>query len=201
MESPMFRTATRSTRFLTGLSTVLLVVSVGFGAFVLIGAAFGFGPSGHDLGIHTKVATTRVADLPPDAITPDRVDVIVRVHHATTAQIRWLAARDLVPGALVIIGLWLIRGLLASVRDGDPFTQRNVARLRTLAVVVLVGTPLATLVSSLFADRLASSAGLDGPGARLSMPSAVLLGGLALLVLAEVFAAGVRLRDDLEGTV
>jgi hypothetical protein len=35
----------------------------------------------------------------------------------------------------------------------------------------------------------------------LALSANALLGGLAILVLAEVFAAGVRLRSDLEGTV
>ena len=33
------------------------------------------------------------------------------------------------------------------------------------------------------------------------MPGNAFLGGLAVLVLSEVFAQGVRMRDDLEGTV
>ena len=197
----MIRTATRSTQLLTGLATLLLVGSIAFGAFLVVGAVFGFGPSGHDLGIHTEVAAARVVDLPTGAIAPEHVDVIVRVRHATTEQIRWIAARDLAPGVIVVAAIWLLRALLASVRDGDPFTERNVTRLRALGFVILIGVPLATFVSSLCAGELATSAGLKGPGTVLSLPGNAFLGGLALFVLAEVFAAGVRLRDDLEGTV
>ena len=105
------------------------------------------------------------------------------------------------PGLVAIAASWLLRGLLLSVRDGDPFTRANVKRLRALAVIVLIGIPLAALVGSLFASALAGSAGLDGGGIQLTLPGNAALGGLATFVLAEVFAAGVRLREDLEGTV
>lgn len=197
----MTHAPTRSTQFLTGLSTLLLVVSIGFGVFLLVGAVAGFGPNGGAVAIHTDVDTGRVVDLPRGAMPPDHVDVTVRVNDASRAQLRWAAARDLAPGAVVVAAVWLLRGLLRSVRDGDPFTETNVRRLRALALVVLIGVPLATFVSSLFAGELATSAGLNGPGIQLTVPGNALLGGLAIFVLAEVFAARVRLRDDLEGTI
>ena len=94
-----------------------------------------------------------------------------------------------------------MRGLLKSVRDGEPFTARNLVRLRALGVVILLGVPLATFLSSICASEAADSAGLAGTGARLSIPGGAFVAGLLAFVLAEVFAAGLRLRDDLEGTV
>ena len=197
----MARTATRSTQFLAGLSTLLLVVSVGFGLFIVVGAVAGFGPNGHEVAVHSQVDAERMVGWPEGTVLPDNINVTVRVQNATREQLRWAAGRDLVPGLIVVAATWLLRGLLRSVRDGDPFTRTNVKRLRALAVIVLIGIPVAALVGSLFASALASSAGLDGGGAKLTLPGNALLGGLATFVLAEVFAAGARLRDDLEGTV
>ena len=42
---------------------------------------------------------------------------------------------------------------------------------------------------------------LLGNSAPTVNPAAALLAGLAVLVLAEVFAHGVRLREDVEGTI
>jgi len=193
--------STRSTRFLTGLSTLLLVASIGFGIFLLAGAVVGFGPGGGEVAVHSQIEAGRVADLPDGAVPPDDVDVTVRVDDASRAQLRWAAARDLAPSAVVIAALWLLRGLLGSVRDGDPFAGANVRRLRALALVVLIGVPLAGFISSIFANELAASAGLDGGETLVTMPGGLFLGGIGAFVLAEVFAAGVRLRDDLEGTV
>lgn len=197
----MTHTPTRATQFLTGLSTLLLVVSVGFAALLLVGAVAGFGPSGNEVAVHSQVDADRLTGLPQDVVAPDDVDVTIRVRDASDEQVRWAAARDLAPGVVVVAAVWLLRELLTSVRDGDPFTQKNVSRLRSLALVLLIGVPLAGYLGSLFAGELAATAGLDSPGLRLSLPGNALLGGLAVFVLAEVFAAGVRLREDLEGTV
>lgn len=191
----------RSAHILTRLATLLLVVSIGFVAFLAAGAVAGFGSSGGAVAVHTRVATQGIADLPRGTVAPSDVTVTVRVPDATPAQLRWAAARDLPPGILLVAVLWLLRTLLRSVRDGDPFTTTNVARLRALAAVILIGVPLAGLASSIFAGELATTAGLDGLGTQLTMPAAALLGGMALFVLSEVFASGVRLRDDLEGTI
>lgn len=192
---------TRSTRFLTGFATLMLFVSIAFGVFLLVGAVFGFGADGREVGVHTRVAGTSVTGLPKDALPPRDLDVIVRIGDATATQIRWAAARDLAPGVLIIGALLLLRRLLVSERDGAPFTEANVGRLRALGLVVLGGFPLATLAASWCASELADTARLPSAGIHLSLPGGVFIGGIGVFVLAEVFAAGVHLRDDLEGTV
>ena len=197
----MTATPTRATSFLIGLSTLLLVVTIAFGAFLVVGAIAGFGPNGHDVAVHTQVEADRVTGLPRNTVSPDDIHVTVRLRDARTEQLRWAALRDLTPGILMVIALLLLRGLLKSVREGDPFTGQNVRRLRALGLVVLIGAPLAIFASSLFSSELARSAGFDSAGTQLTMPGGALLGGLAAFVLAAVFAAGVRLRDDVDGTV
>lgn len=95
-------TTTGPTKFLTGLATLMLIVAAGFGLYLLVGAAFGVGPDGHDVGIHTRVAGSRLTGLPQRSLPPNDLDVIVRVSDASSSQIRWVAARDLAPGALII---------------------------------------------------------------------------------------------------
>ena len=192
---------TRSTRILTAIVTLLLLVSVAFGAFLVVGLIAGIGPNGHEVVVHTQVDGAHVVGLPRGSIPPDHIDVLVRVRHADRQQLAWAAGRDLVPVVVFVTAIWLVRRLLRSVRDGDPFTGTNVRRLRSLALVVLIGVPLAIFVSSIFAGSLARSAGLPSSGTEITMPGAALLGGLALFVLAEVFRGGLRMRDDLEGTV
>ncbi|MEY2474389.1 MAG: hypothetical protein QOK28_3718 [Actinomycetota bacterium] len=192
---------TRSTRFLAGLATLLLIAAVIFGAVLLVGMVGGFGPNGHEVAVHTTVPASRVSRLPKSTVAASDVKVLVRVRHATKQQQRWASARDLVAVVLVGAVLWLLRGLLRSVRDGDPFVEPNVRRLRELALLVLIGIPVAGVLTSMFASQLADSAGLHSGGTHVSLPGNAFLGGLALFVLAEVFASGVRMRADLEGTV
>jgi hypothetical protein len=186
---------------LTAIATLLLVVSVGFGLFMVVGLIAGVGPNGHDVALHTPVTGSHVVGLPDGSIRPEHVDVLVRVRHASREQLAWAAGRDIVPGIVFVAAIWLVRSLLRSVRDGDPFTETNVRRLRALGLVVLIGTPLAIFLSSIFTGELAQSAGLPTSGTQITMPGIALIGGLALFVLAEVFAGGVQIRDDLDGTV
>src|SRR4051794_5899056 len=151
---------TRSTRILTAIATLLLLVSVAFGTFLVVGLIAGIGPNGHEVAVHTQVDGAHVVGLPRGSIPPDHVDVLVRVRHADRQQLAWAVGRDLVPLVVVVTAIWLVRRLLRSVRDGDPFTETNVRRLRLLALVVLIGAPLAIFVSSMFASALARSADL-----------------------------------------
>jgi hypothetical protein len=200
-QAPSTTAPSRTAGFLTRLATLLLIGMLAFSAFLVVGAVAGLGPNGHEVRVHTQVDTGRIAGLPHDAIVPDHVDAIVRIRHATAADIRWAAARDLAPGLVLIAGLWILRGVLSSVRDRDPFDADNVRRLRRLGFLVLVGVPIATTMASYFQSELADRAGYDGRGLVLSVPGGAFLAGLALLALAEVFATGVRMRVDLEGTV
>jgi len=193
--------ATRPTRFLAALATLFLVVDGLFGAYLIVGAVWGVGPDGHAVGIHTAVPLDKLSGLPRGTISPNHVSVLVRIGDATRSQIRWAAGRDVPLALLIIVGLWLLRKLLISVRDGEPFVRRNAVRLRALAFLVLVGVPVARLISSVCESKLASSAGLTSRGASFSLPGEAVVAGLVILVLGEVFAAGVRMREDLEGTV
>src|SRR5438309_5678705 len=53
---------------------------------------------------------------------------------------------ELIEIPLVLVALWILRGLAGSVRIGTPFTTKNVRRLRTLALIAVVGFPGARLV-------------------------------------------------------
>ena len=196
----MLSAPTRSTRVLAGLATVVLGLAVALAALALLGAVVGFSPV-DAVAARTQIDGRALAGLPAGVVPPDEVELTVRVADADREQLRWAAARDLAPIVLVVAVTWLLRALLRTVRDGDAFSEKNVGRLRALALLVLIGVPLASFVASIFAGELATSAGLVGPGTELALPGTALLGGLSILVLAEVFAAGLRLRTDLEGTV
>ena len=89
--------------------------------------------------------------------------------------------------------------------DGDPFGARNVQRLRSLGLLLAAGAPLVALVNSalrnaLF-DELPPHPSLDLGSAGFSIPLGALLAGLGAFILAEVFAYGRRLREDVEATI
>lgn len=106
---------------------------------------------------------------------------------------------------LFIAGLSLLRGFGRSVMDGDPFGLANVQRLRRLGFLLVAGAPLVELLKwslrqSLY-NALPPTPSVDIGVAGFSLPAAALLGGFGAFILAEVFAYGLRLREDVEGTV
>lgn len=107
-------------------------------------------------------------------------------------------------GVAVMVALWtglvVARRIVRAAREGNPFDPRNVRRLRVLAgLFVLV--PAGSEVSS----RLLSSAVDADPRLQVSVGSpdwgVLVLVGLGLLALAEVFSEGVALRDLDQATI
>lgn len=195
------------------LVNVLLVIVVAFSALAVVSLGVGLARDGDSLLYGSRL--TVPLQLNPDDVGPlpaaVRVsgwpDVGVDVRDPTPKQLALRSAMDFGLLALFIAGLWLLRGFARSVKDGDPFGGANVARLRGAGYLLVVGAPLVELLNTalrtaLYDDLPAIGAPpVDIGTAGFAMPAGALIGGLAAFVLAEVFAQGVRLRADVEGTV
>jgi hypothetical protein len=105
--------------------------------------------------------------------------------------------------ALVFLFFGKLRGIIATVAEGDPFVPENADRLNAMAwlqigiyVASLLSTGAAAMVAK-WAEQFAEvsvKASLD-----LDVPSLLLV--VILFILARVFRQGAALRADLEGTV
>lgn len=191
----------RTVTVATNLSTVLLVIG-SLVSLLIIGTAVAGGlRGGRDIGVHQEVEPDRIGSLPDDVILPDTVGVTVRIEDASAGQSALDVARSLGPIILILTLLWLGRALLLSVRDGDPFVAANVRRLRIIGFLLAVGTPIVGYVTQLLDGALAASSTVGELGQSFTIPGNGPLAGLGVFVLAEVFAHGVRLREDVEGTV
>lgn len=189
----------RSTAFATNLAALLLVLAGAFGVFLIGKAVFG-GPQ--EVVAHQEVRPAQLASLPPSVVRPSTVPVTIRIRDASSQQLFLSTARDLIVVVLFVAVLWLVRRLLLSVRDGDPFTNANVRRLRTLGFLLLVGLPLGGILTRYLEAGLAASSPVGELGTALRLdPGPGPIVALGVFVLAEVFAHGARLRDDVEGTV
>ncbi len=195
------------------LVTGFFVLSAAFGLLAL--ASLGVGLARHGDSLLYGDTLTVPLQLSPDDVGPLpaglRVDswldtrVKAEVRDPSTEQMFYRSATDLGPLVLVVGGLWLVRGLLKSVMRGDPFGPDNVRRLRRLGFLLVVGGPAVELLNYGFRNALFSSLssypGVDLGIAGYEIPAGVLLGGLSAFILAEVFAYGSRLREDVEGTI
>lgn len=160
--------------------------------------------SGGNVSVRAELEHVHIRSLPGMRIVAGP-DVTIEVRDATTKQQLLSAATAVGPALLLGIGLWLLRGLALSVRAGAPFGRANVARLRNLGYLLVVGGSLVAVADWALrlslANTLPGSAfgGVGFEGFRFPFP--LLLAGLGAFILAEVFARGVELREDVEATI
>lgn len=125
---------------------------------------------------------------------------------STAAEQALAKADSAVLGLCAFAGALLLRRLLLSIAEGDPFRQGNAVRVAGLAVLTAFGSlgmaAAPALASGLVLERL----GLDGADAPVgafafSLPQVPLFIALLLLALAEVFRRGTELAQDVDGLV
>jgi Protein of unknown function (DUF2975) len=194
-----------------GIVTVLLVFTVLFGVLVVVSVGVGIARHGDSLlygdtlTVPLQLSPDDVGPLPAGVRLNGWPDVHVEIHDPTTKQMLLRSATDFGPLALFIAGLWLLRGFMRSVREGDPFGVDNVRRLRGLGFLLVVGAPLVELINYLIRQALFNEVppfpSVDLGSAGYALPAGAMIGGLGAFILAEVFAYGARLRDDVEGTI
>jgi hypothetical protein len=186
--------------------TALLALTLAGAAYATGWAAVGAAQGNHDITLDRTAPPDQLAALPPEVTPTEQCCAVTQtIRDATPLQLLLFTASDLLLLALGFVALWQLRGLLGSVRHGDPFHAANVRRLRQFGWLILLGYPAAALTSSLLKEGLGSTMPEAHPLLGNSAPTvnlaAAVLAGLAVLVLAEVFAHGVRLREDVEGTI
>jgi len=171
-------------RFGTGLSRFLYVAMiVGLGLMLLALIA----------GILVGV----VALVDPTAFETLRTSVNGQPVHLRQPQLALsIAALIMLAASFGAAVLWQLMGMLKSAADGEPFTPANVRRLRILAAI------FATLTAVQLSAFLLPASVRDGLNMReANLDVGTLFAALLALVLAEVFRAGVALREDAEGTI
>lgn len=128
--------------------------------------------------------------------------------HGTTAgpEFIWVLAGifafAIIVMAIAFYFLLLLRRIVNSVGDGDPFIAENATRLTRMAWASLAGqlvtVPLAAMAT--YIARIAADAG-ENVDFETSFSFDGLLLVLILFVLARVFRKGAEMREELEGTV
>ena len=182
--------------------TVLLVAFVAAGVVLTANAVIGAVRGDHSVTFDRVVEPEALASLPANVQPAEYIPVTVTVDDARPSQLFLRLGITLLPGLLLVAALWQLWGLLRSARQGDPFTTANVWRLRQFGWLLLLGWPLVAYLTMALKEALASTLQANETGGLFAPPiGGALLFGLAVLVLAEVFAHGLRLREDVEGTI
>lgn len=166
-----------------------------------------------DAGTMTIPASFYVdVPLPPETFEEGHaasVSVSVDVHDPSLTQRVIAAVPVFVWWTLVAVILWLLRGVARTAAKGEPFRPSNVIRLRWLGAIFLLGFPLAMFVERSFTEWFFSAGVWTGgplpPGGIATkaplMSGPAILAAVCLFALAEVFAYGARLREDVDATI
>jgi hypothetical protein len=199
--TPPTRLATTAYLVVTALLVGFLAAGVVLTATAIIAAVQG----NHSITQDRFVAPDALTSLPANIKPTTNIPVTVTINDASPTQLFLRLAITLLPGLLILALLWQLWGLLRSARHGDPFTDANIWRLRQFGWLLLLGWPLVAYLTMALKELLAATwASPTDPsqGGVFAPPiGGALIFGLAVLVLAEVFAHGLRLREDVDGTI
>ena len=159
-----------------------------------------------------RVETHRETTLSPTDVTPrDGVELVwpgsldVSIPEASA----WAWSVSLLPGlaiaAIIVTVVGALWRLLGQIQAGRPFGASSVALLRTIGGALMTGALLLFGVTG-FANGvvLEAAAELSGPPIltfEFQLPALLLTGGLVVAAMAEAFAYGTELADDVEGLV
>jgi hypothetical protein len=111
-----------------------------------------------------------------------------------------------VAGSLTLflaLAVWVfgqLRAVFRTLLDGHPFVAANAPRIRRMAYAVMGGELARSAVAYLGSHTVFSAPGLH-PDSRPHINVAVLLCGLIMLAIAEVFREGTRLDEEQSLTV
>jgi hypothetical protein len=130
------------------------------------------------------------------------VRVWTELRDVDAADNAWLLLARL-PVLLVVVALvYLTLRFAVLVAARQPFHSQNILSMRIAAGLLLVSPLLKLMQDWIIREHLLSQAALDVlPLADLRPQPQALFGGLAVLLLAEAFAAGRRAEKNAEGLV
>lgn len=104
---------------------------------------------------------------------------------------------------VVLCVVYLLRRIFKTVIDGEPFSLVNAARLRAIAVIIMVAGALGPLVQYLAVAAVLNQVTIEGVPLNppLHFRFDVVLAGLMILALSTVFTHGAQLEHDQSLTV
>jgi len=131
----------------------------------------------------------------------------MRAGDSTVAeQLLSRAAAAAVLGLCIGLGAVLLRRVLLSVADGQPFRPGNPACLAGIAALMVVASLAAAVLPAVASARVLDRLALDAAPSPIASPPVnldlgPLLATLVVLALAEAFRRGGELAHEVEGLI
>jgi hypothetical protein len=140
------------------------------------------------------------------SLEADKGSLVLRAWGSTVSEQLLSRGDSAILGLSVGAGALLVRRLLLSIAEGEPFRQGNAARIAGIAALTAGGSVGAALTPGLAGGLVLERLGLDGADSpvvatEFSYPMSALLVALLLLAVAEAFRKGTELARDVDGLV
>lgn len=118
-------------------------------------------------------------------------------------------AASLLPGVVLSLATlsicWFLYRLITQIQSEKEFTRVSVWSLRGIALSLILGAAVFTVVTGIADDIVMSRAvdATDGPLITIGIAGPIIVSVCALVIaaIAEAFAHGANLQDDVEGLV
>lgn len=185
------------------LRIMLALIAIG-AVFILVGAPVMNWINGDPVPLDYS-GKAAIGALDGAGVKYDEVSTTVQVPVDGVGPRVWSLVPGVVLCALVLTVLWMVFALARSISRGEPFSAANVQRFRIIAVSLLVGSVLVPALGSMSRTMIGDSAGLDAAlspaGFSMTVPLWPIAAAFLVLLVGEAFAAGDRMREDLEGVI
>ena len=146
-----------------------------------------------------RTAADGWAEIPGSYLTGPQTTVGVKLDHPGWVDFMATTGSTVLGGLVVVVAVFFLWRVVRTVRLGNPFDPANTRRLYTVGTLFLVGAALSWVGSAFTFAALARMSDYVDWSVQMSLDQFFL--GLVVVMVAEVFRQGIKLRRDTEGLV
>ncbi|MDR3068815.1 MAG: DUF2975 domain-containing protein [Cellulomonas sp.] len=137
--------------------------------------------------------------IPGVSLTDPQTTALAKFDHPGWVDFMATTGSTVLNGLVVVAAIFFLWRVARTIRSGNPFDPANTRRLYTVGVLFLVGAGLSW--AGAFFTFVALGPLSDYVDWSVEMRLDLLVLGLVVVTVAEVFRRGVTLRQDTEGLV
>lgn len=179
-----------------------IVAKISFWAMVVIGsAAFLAIPLCHYV-VPARLFLVSEGSVPGLNIGQVYFDLTMGIPNASMLSV--LTIILVMAGILFFVlayGLTLLRKILGSVQEGNPFAPANSGHIKRIGFLLILGAFLGNLGEYAVIKQMIRTLELTDISARFSLNAGMLLAGFLVLILAGIFQYGSLLQQEVDATI
>jgi hypothetical protein len=187
------------------LALVAIVIGLGVMVYSLVteGNVGGYMMLPVVLDIDHSVYSITAARMGINEIRLDCVEAHMKFDSPGSGFLLFFGLHMAVGLAIVLLVLYQLRKIFATLTAGSPFVSANAARIRLIGWIVIIGELVEEILQTVGQRIVIASFETQGVTFRwdIDLSLSTIMWGFVLLVLAEVFRLGVQMREDQELTV